>query len=182
MSTYVCTGFEAYVREIDEPMTTKFWQYMTIYAKSTLATQPTYDFGAYVAGSLGTFWTAAVADTTILNAPAPAQGIAFPVIGFQPPPGTTTITAGQVATQAIGVLAQIGVLEESFLSIQSPYLVTRQQVLATPTAGQYIITLANNAPDVAFESGDAPTATTAFVLCWDLSPGNHGVKSPLVYY
>lgn len=182
MSTYVCTGFEAYVQEIDEPLTTKFRQFMAIYAKSTLNTQGTYDFGAYVAGSLGTFWTAAVADTTVLNAPAPAQGIAFPVVPAFPQPGTGTITAGAVATQAIALLAQINVLQESLLDFQSQFLIPKVQVLTSPTTNSYVLTVANNAPSLAINSGEAPTVTTQFLITWDLSPGNHGVKSPLVYF
>jgi hypothetical protein len=182
MSTYLCVGYEAYVREIDEPLTAKFWQYLTLYVKSTANTQVTYDFGSYVAGSLGTFWSAAVADTTVLNAPAPAQGLAPPVFAAPAPPGTTTITAGAVATQAIALLAQINVLQESLLSFQSPLLIPKVQVLTSAATNSYVVTVANNCPSLVLNSGEAPTTTTAFVITWDLAPGNHGVKSPLTYF
>lgn len=182
-STYLCVGYEAYVREVDEALTTKFWQYMTLYVKSTANTQVTYDFGSYVAGSLGTFWTAATADTTALNYPSPAQGLASPVVTPAPaPPGTTTITAGAVATQAIFLLSQINVLQENLLSFQSPLLIPKVQVLTSATTNSYVVTIANNCPSLVLNSGEAPVVTTAFVITWDLAPGNHGVKSPLVYF
>lgn len=169
MSTYLCVGYEAYVREVDEALTTKFWQYLTLYVKSSANTQGTYDFGSYVVGSLGTFWTAAVADATAVPA-NPAQGI------------ITATTAGAVATAAIGVLAQIDVLQENLLSLQSPFLMPKVQVLTSPTTNSYVVTVANACPSIAINSGEAPTTTTAFVIGWDLSPGNHGVKTPLVYF
>jgi hypothetical protein len=250
-STYLVTGYEAYVREIDEPLTTKFRQTLVLYAKSTLNSQGTYDLGSYVAGSLGTFWTAAIADTTAVAA-NPAQGI------------LTATTAGAIATAALGVMQNVaGVLAENFLRVESPYLVGLQkisgsQVLqftsaaygggsATPTVtvtgllstdtivsvtqaaknsnnlpligfgavgagtlgliysadpgttgtvsvgvlrstglapqtSQYTLSLSNMAPQITFSATGAPTTTQAFFLEWDLSPGNHGVKSPIAYF
>jgi hypothetical protein len=181
-STYLCTGFEAYVREIDEPLTTKFWQYVTLYLKSTANTQLTWDLGSYVAGSLGTFWTAATADTTVLNAPSPSTGLTFPVVPVVPPPGTQTITAGAVATQAIALLAQVGVLAESPLSVNGPGIIPYAQVASSASTSQYVLSLTNNMINITWGTASAPTSVLAYVFAWDLSPGNHGVKSPLVYF
>ena len=58
-STYQLNGYAAYVREVDESLTEKFWQFLELNVFSALNSQVTYDIGNYVAGSLGTFWTAA---------------------------------------------------------------------------------------------------------------------------
>ncbi len=170
-STYLCVGYEAYVREIDEPLTTKFEQYLTLYVKSAANTEVTYDFGNYVAGSLGTFWTAATADTTAVPA-NPQQGV------------LTATTAGAVATAAVAALQTIGVQANACMTVESPLLLALQPSYsgAVLTASQYAITIANNAPNIALDSGSAPTTTTAIRIKWDLAPGQHGVKSPVAYY
>lgn len=147
MSTYLCTGFEAYVEEIDEPLTTKFRQWMTIYAKSTLNSQNVYDFGNDVAGSLGTFWTAAIADTTAVPA-NPAQGI------------LTATTAGAVATAALQTLQTIGVLEENFIDVFSPYLIPLSN---QGSGGAQVLQFTS----AAIASGTTPTATVTGLLATD---------------
>lgn len=61
--TLAVTAVRSYVREVDEPTTNRFLQTLAI--ETTGAnTDVTYDFGLYVAGSLGTFWTAVGADSS----------------------------------------------------------------------------------------------------------------------
>lgn len=176
VSTYQVVGFEAYVREIDETTTTKFWQHMTLYVKSAANTQLTYDIGSYVAGSLGTFWTAAIADTTVVSAANPAQGVVFA-------PGTTSTTQGAIATQALATLQNIaGVLAENLITVSSPYILPFIQVASGASGSQYILTVVNDAPTYTFGTASGPTTVVPIFITWDLSPGNHGVKSPLSYF
>lgn len=170
MSTYLCTGYEAYVQEVDEALTTKFHQWVVLYLKSTANTQLTYDIGSYVAGSLGTFWTAAAADTTAVPVNV-AQGI------------LVATTAGAVATAALGVLSNVaGVLAESVIGVRGPALLPFGQVASGASTSQYVLSIVNNCPSIVWGTASAPTTTSAYFFEWDLSPGNHGVKVPLTYF
>jgi hypothetical protein len=51
------TAVRAYVVERDEPVTKRFWQNLVI-ETTGLVSDNSYDFGAYLNGALGTFWTA----------------------------------------------------------------------------------------------------------------------------
>jgi hypothetical protein len=59
--TYAVTNVNAYVREVDEPLSFQYWQYLVINTTGA-NTNTVYDFGSYLAGSLGTFWTAVGTD------------------------------------------------------------------------------------------------------------------------
>lgn len=61
--TLAVTAVEAFAKEIDEPLTKRFQQTLVL-TTSGANTDVTYDFGLYVAGSLGTFWTAVGADAS----------------------------------------------------------------------------------------------------------------------
>lgn len=162
-STYQVAGYQAYVREIDEPLTEKFTQYIAILAYSASNTQETYDLGAYVAGSLGTFWTAAIADTTAIT--VNVNGV------------PTATTQGALATAALQLWQAVAPLANSNpTAVKSPYLLPLVQ------GTNYNITLANNAVDIAFLLNGAPTTPQLFVFEWDLPPGNHGVKTPVTYF
>lgn len=171
MTTYQVTGYEAYVRERDEPLTSKFTQYIGLYVRSTANTQGTYDFASYVAGSLGTFWTAAIADTTAIN--VNVNGV------------LTATTVGALATSALQ-LFQSGapaLANSNFLSVTGPFVAVRGAVgSGSATSGQtYGAALANGALSLTIASGDAPTASTYLLFTWDLPPGNHGIMTPVTY-
>lgn len=167
MATYQVQGYEAYVREVDEPLTEKFWQYLTIYALSAANTQVTYDFGAYVAGSLGTFWTAAIADTTAIT--VNVNGV------------PTATTQGALASQALALIQNIGVFGSNVLRPDGSALVALAQVASGASTAQYSVAIANNAPSITFGTTSAPTTKVSFTLVWDLNAGYHGVKSPVTY-
>jgi hypothetical protein len=166
VATYQVQGFEAYVRGIDEPLTEKFWQYLTIYALSAANTQVTYDFGNYVAGSLGTFWTAAIADTTAIT--VNVNGV------------PTATTQGALATQALALIQNIGVFPSNVLHPDGSGLVAL--LPAASGSGTYAVAIANNAPNITFGATTAPTTVKSFTLAWDLNAGFHGVKSPVTYF
>jgi hypothetical protein len=172
-STYQVTNYAAWVREVDEALTEKFTQYIAIWAYSAANTEATYDLGLYVTGSLGTFWTAAIADTTPIT--VNVNGV------------PTATTQGALATAALQLFQVTGPLANStWLSIENQTLASYQKLApgATLAADQYTLTVSNNAPVITFYSGSggAPTATGLFLLSWDLPPGNHGVKTPVTYF
>lgn len=142
-----CTKVEAFVREIDEPITKRFTQVVKI-SFTGANTDVTHDLGAYVAGSLGTLWTAVGADGAAGQA---ALGI---LQTLQP----SIATGLGVKSPEIEKRTPLG-------------------SAATAATNQVVRAVANGVTNLTYFSGDAPTAPTYYIE-FDLVNGSHGVKYP----
>lgn len=142
-----CTKVEAFVEEIDEPITKRFKQVVQI-SLTGANTDTVHDLGAYLAGALGTLWTAVGADG--------AQGQA--ALGI---------------LQSIGPMINVGLGVKS-PEVDSRTLLGSA---ATPATNQVARAAVNGAVNLTYFSGNAPTAPI-YRLEFDLKPGYHGVKYP----
>lgn len=142
-----CTKVEAFVREIDEPITKRFTQIVKI-SLTGANTDITHDLGAYVAGSLGTLWTAIGAD----------GGAGQAALGILQSVGPSIATGLGVKSPDIEKRTLLG-------------------SAATAATNQVVRNVANGVTNLTYFSGDAPVAPTYYIEL-DLLPGCHGVKYP----
>src|SRR5271165_4646613 len=117
--------FQAYGIEPQEPVFKRYVQ-RAVLSIVALNTDTALDIASITAGSLGTFWTAAIADATY---------------------GLT------VATPAAQAIRDIVTKAESFNWASGQELWTRK--LATAVAGGFAATAAGKLPSIAFFSTDA---------------------------
>lgn len=78
----------------------------------------------------GTFWTAAIADSTY----------------------------GELATQALDILQAIVAQSAAFVGCASQQLIDRVQVAALTGAGQYTLAVVNSRPNIAVDAADGETS------------------------
>ena len=151
--SFAVTSFEAFGREIDEPLTSRFEQWLII-NWTALVADVALDIGASVAGSLGTFWTAALADGNAANAAA--------------------------AALALQTLQSISPLALNLLAAEGPTLSTKAKLVTAATGGySQTLVAATKTPSVAFFAGEGPTTGTIYIR-WDLKKGARPVKYPTI--
>lgn len=151
--SFAVTSFEAFGREIDEPLTTRFDQWLVL-NYTGLAADVALDLGAAVSGSLGTFWTAALADGTPANAAA--------------------------AALALQTLQSIVPLALNSLSPDGPTLSAKARQVVAATGGySQTVVAATKTPSIAIFAGEGVTSGTVY-LKWDLKKGSRPVKYPTV--
>lgn len=98
---FALTGVHAYGVEIDESVTSKFKQYMKLKGTATTA-DVAYDFGACVAGALGTFWTAVSGSEPGATALAAIQQISAVAEEWLAVKGSIVNAKAPVAADAVG--------------------------------------------------------------------------------
>ncbi len=122
---FALTGYVARGTDISGPNFKKGTQQVVIRATGTSA-----DVDLDIGDAAGTFWTAAIADTTY----------------------------GALATKALLSLQRVAAQSVANVAVSSNQLIDRVQVASLTTTGQF--TLANDVigPNIAFNAGDGETA------------------------
>ena len=143
---FAINRFRAGIQRVDGAGAIHGVQYVSI-GITALAADVAVDISGLVAGSLSTFWTQALADTTY----------------------------GSLAAQAQAKLAAISNSGVNLHAIKSEQLLSRFQVASAPSGTQYSIGVTNHLPVITFAAANGVTSLN-LVLEFGIQSGQEGVS------
>lgn len=148
MTTFALTAFKAYGIRCEGATRLHALQRATFVVTATAA-DVAYDISSDTTGSLGTFWTAVIADATY----------------------------GSIGTQALAVIQSIQNQVKSLQSVRLGGALNYVQGTAT-AASTYTVAVTTHLPSIAFNAANGPTSMT-LTLEWILKDGLEPVVSDL---
>lgn len=136
---FALTSFAAYSVGVDSPVTTRIHQVFTMKYSGT-SSDITLDVGAYTAGSLGTFWTAVIANATT-GALAATALAALQVIG---PNADVLLAAESTVGRSYGPVGTAASVSTHQYQITNPTAAVPSLLVNTAeglTAGTYTVVI-----------------------------------------